>query len=175
MFFIFAGHFAAYTYLEPMLRQMFGLTRGMVTSLLLAYGVVGIVGNFVGEALVARSVRVALIVTSFVLGATVLSATVFGQGPVAATMVVAFWGLAFGAVPVGITTWMFEAVPNQPEVGQALLVTVAQIALALGALFGGVMVDHFGIPSALTLGGALVLGATITVIAANLPAKSRII
>ena len=175
MFFIFAGHFAAYTYLEPMLRQMFGLTRGMVTSLLLAYGVVGIVGNFVGEALVARSVRVALIVTSLVLGATVLSATVFGRGPVAATVIVAFWGLAFGAVPVGITTWMFEAVPNQPEVGQALLVTVAQIALALGALFGGVMVDHFGIPSALTLGGALVLGATITVVAANLPAKSRII
>jgi predicted MFS family arabinose efflux permease len=173
MFFIFVGHFVAYTYLEPMLRQMFGLTRGLVTSLLLVYGVVGIVGTFIGEALVARSVRVALIATSLVLGVTVLSAPVFGRGPVVATVIVAFWGLAFGAVPVGITTWMFEAVPDQSEAGQALLVSVAQIALAIGSLLGGVVVDHFGISSALILGGALVLGATITVAVANLPTKSR--
>jgi predicted MFS family arabinose efflux permease len=54
-------------------------------------------------------------------------------------LIVIFWGLAFGAVPVGITTWMFEAVPDQPEAGQALLVCVGQIALAIGALFGGVI------------------------------------
>jgi predicted MFS family arabinose efflux permease len=172
MFFVFVGHFAAYTYLEPMLRQLFGLTRGTVTSLLLLYGLVGIAGTFAGEALVARSVRVALIGTSLVLGVTILFATNFGRGPVAATAIIASWGLAFGAVPVGITTWMFEAVPDQPEAGQALLVTVAQIALALGALFGGVVVDHFGISSALNLGGVMVLGATITVVATSLPAES---
>jgi predicted MFS family arabinose efflux permease len=74
MFFVFAGHFAAYTYLEPMLREMFDLTQGKVTSLLLVYGLVGIAGTFMGGALIAGGVRIALITTSLVLGVTVLSA-----------------------------------------------------------------------------------------------------
>src|SRR5437868_683142 len=54
--FLVAGHFAAYTYLKPLLQQVFGLDANGVTTMLLAYGAVGFFGTFVGGSLVARNV-----------------------------------------------------------------------------------------------------------------------
>ncbi len=59
------------------------------------------------------------------------------------------------------TNWMFAAVPQAPEAGQALLVCVIQIALASGALLGGEVVDWQGVSSAMLFGGALILSATL--------------
>lgn len=78
-----------------------------------------------------------------------------------ATPMVMVWGLAFGAVPVCATNWMFAAVPQAPEAGQALLVCVVQIALASGALLGGEVVDWQGVSSAMLFGGALILSAAL--------------
>ena len=60
-------------------------------------------------------------------------------------------------MPVCATNWMFAAVPQAPEAGQALLVCVVQIALASGALLGGEVVDWQGVSSAMLFGGALIL------------------
>jgi predicted MFS family arabinose efflux permease len=56
---------------------------------------------------------------------------------------------------------MFAAVPQAPEAGQALLVSVIQIALASGALLGGEVVDWQGVSSAMLFGGALILSAML--------------
>ncbi len=45
---IVAGHFAAYTYLRPMLHLVFGLSPQEITTLLLVYGVAGFAGTFLG-------------------------------------------------------------------------------------------------------------------------------
>jgi predicted MFS family arabinose efflux permease len=55
---------------------------------------------------------------------------------------------------------MVEAVPDAREAGQALLVTAFQLAIALGALVGGFIVNGIG------LEGALVLGSSLTGVAA---------
>jgi len=73
------------------------------------------------------------------------------------------WGLAFGLIPVALTAWMLEAVPDAPEAGQALLVSGFQVAIASGALLGGVVVDGFGIASAMAMSGVLVLIAAVIV------------
>jgi len=54
-------------------------------------------------------------------------------------------------------------VPDAPEAGQALLVSGFQVAIASGALIGGVTVDNFGISSAMVLSGVLVLIAALIV------------
>jgi predicted MFS family arabinose efflux permease len=56
-----------------------------------------------------------------------------------------------------------EAVPDAPEAGQALLVSGFQVAIASGALLGGLVVDGRGISSAMLLSGALVLVAAVVV------------
>ena len=75
------------------------------------------------------------------------------------------WGVAFGLIPVALTGWMLEAVPDAPEAGQALLVSGFQVAIASGAFLGGVTVDAYGISNTMMLSGALVLVAAAIVAA----------
>ena len=164
LFFI-AGHFAAYTYLKPLLQQIFGLQPSAVATLLLVYGAVGFVGTFVGGSMVARSVRGTTLLAALMLAAALLLSTVAGTGMVAGTVVVVVWGLAFGLIPVALTGWMMEAVPDAPEAGQALLVSGFQVAIALGSLVGGVVVDGYGISRTMLVSGALVLAAAAIVFA----------
>ncbi|NDZ90554.1 MFS transporter, partial [Streptomyces sp. SID10115] len=42
------GHFAAYTYIRPVLERVPGIGAGLISGLLLAYGTAGIAGNFAG-------------------------------------------------------------------------------------------------------------------------------
>ncbi len=160
---IILGHFAAYTYLRPFLEQGPRLGPSVITVVLLAYGIAGFFGNFLGEAGVARSVRVALIVTACVLGGSLLLAPVFGGGKIAAISIVTAWGFAFGAVPICMQTWMFKAAPDVIEGGSALFITVVQVALAAGSLVGGLTVDHLGISSVLILGGVMSVATAVIV------------
>jgi predicted MFS family arabinose efflux permease len=162
LFFI-AGHFAAYTYLKPLLQQVFGLAPNSVSTLLLVYGAVGFIGTFLGGSLVARSVRATTLLAALMLATALLLSTVIGTGFVPGAVVVVIWGVAFGLIPVALTGWMMEAVPDAPEAGQALLVSGFQVAIASGALIGGVTVDNHGISSAMVLSGALVLVAALIV------------
>lgn len=165
------GHFAAYTYLKPLLLQVFGLSATHVTVLLLAYGAAGFFGNFLVGTIVARSARLGLVATTGLLAVALLMSTLAGDGLVAASAVVLAWGVAFGMVPGAATSWMLNALPEAPEAGQAMLVTAFQVAIASGATLGGRVVDGSGITSAMLVSAALVAGAMLA--AATLGRGSR--
>lgn len=163
--FLVTGHFVAYTYLRPILQQVFGLGPAGITALLLVYGVAGFAGTFIGGRLVTRSVRATALAAATLICLALLLSTLGTGGPVAGTLAVVAWGVAFGLVPVSMTTWMLQASPDAPEASQALLVTFFQTSIATGAFAGGLVVDRFGIAGALLLGGvssllaALLIGA----------------
>ena len=161
--FLIAGHFAAYTYLKPLLQQSFGLGPDAVTTLLLVYGATGFVGTVFGGSLVARSVRVAALTAALLLAAALVLATLVGSGMLAGALVVVVWGVAFGLIPVALTGWMMQAVPDAPEAGQALLVSGFQVAIASGALAGGLVVDGYGIANTMLMSAALVLVAAAVI------------
>ncbi|MEE1755670.1 MFS transporter [Streptomyces sp. SP18CS02] len=149
--FLVTGHFAAYTYVRPVLEQISGVGAPMVGALLLAYGVAGVAGNFAAGAGAGRAPRATLLVLSGTLAAAVLLLPSLG----AALLVV--WGLAYGGVSVAAQTWVMSAVPapEDREAGSALFAGVFNAAIALGALAGGRVADGFGVESAMWLGGAL--------------------
>jgi predicted MFS family arabinose efflux permease len=159
--FIAAGHFAAYTYLEPFLRYGPHLSQNVLTAALAGYGLAGLAGAFLGEAVAAKSVRLAFVGATLILGAALLLAAVFGQDAITAVVIVLVWGCAFGAVPVTVQIWMYQASPDAYEGGSALFVAVFQIAIAIGAFVGGVVFDASGIAGALTAGGLLALGSSL--------------
>jgi predicted MFS family arabinose efflux permease len=161
--FLIAGHFAAYTYLKPLLQQNFGLGPDAVTTLLLVYGATGFVGTFFGGSLVARSVRLAALTAALMLAGALLLSTLIGGGIVGGAAVVVIWGVAFGLIPVALTGWMMQAVPDAQEAGQALLVSGFQVAIASGSLIGGLVVDDAGISSTMLVSAALVVAAAAVV------------
>ena len=158
---IFIGQFAAYTYITPFLKQVTGMSATTISALLLTYGVAGFIGNVIGGWGVGKNVRATLIATAVVMGGSVVLMPLLGHDPVAATVLVGVWGLAFGSMPIAVQTWMIKAAPDQMESSGAMFVAVIQLALAGGALVGGVAVDHFGVASAMLLGGVFALSCAV--------------
>jgi predicted MFS family arabinose efflux permease len=160
---VFVGQFAAYTYITPFVVQVSGMSAPAVTTLLLAYGVTGFVGNIIGGWGGARNVRIAVLVMALVLGGSLLALPPFGPNQLVTSLLIGVWGLAFGAMPITTQLWMFQAAPEALEGSSALFVSTAQIALASGALVGGLAVDHLGIPSAMIEGGIFALATAAIV------------
>jgi predicted MFS family arabinose efflux permease len=73
------------------------------------------------------------------------------------SVMVLAWGVAFGAIPLCLSIWMQLAVPDMPEAGSALFIGIIQVAIALGSLAGGAVVDHVGVPVDFWLGSVLAL------------------
>jgi DHA1 family purine ribonucleoside efflux pump-like MFS transporter len=160
---VISGHFAGFTYIRPLLEHVTHLSVSAISAALLGYGIGGFFGNFAGGFLAERSERLAIVSGAALIAA--LAATLWLAGTVAAVAVVsiALWGFAFGAFPIGFQTWIVRAAPDQAEAAGGLLVAAFQIAIAGGALGGGILVDHIG-----ALGGpifatvALTLGALLS-------------
>jgi predicted MFS family arabinose efflux permease len=103
------------------------------------------------------------------LGVSVLVLTLVQAQAVATIVLVLVWGMGFGMQPIVMQSWMFGFAPERVESVQALFVTAAQASIGSGALVGGLLVDHFGIDSALWFAGAT---AIVTALLA-LPASRR--
>ncbi|OEJ97726.1 transporter [Streptomyces thermolilacinus SPC6] len=163
------GHFAAYTYVRPVLEEVSGVPAAMIGTLLLVYGIAGIAGNFAAGARVGRSLRGTLLVICAALAASVLLVPLLGLSVAGAAILLVVWGLAYGGVSVSAQTWLALAAPEAREGATSLFVGVFNGAIALGAFTGGLVLDGFGPRSVLLLGGALSLGALLVVLLGRAP------
>ena len=167
-FLLVAGHFATYTYIKPLLQQVFNIPSEGVTSLLLLYGIAGFIGTYFGGRLVAKSIRGTAFVAAAMIGSVLLLSTLGATGRIEGAAVALVWGVAFGLVPMSLTTWMLKALPDAAEAGQAVLVSVFQVAISLGAFVGGLVLDTYNIFTVTLLGCALVASAALTVAIARI-------
>ncbi|WAT02424.1 MFS transporter [Rouxiella chamberiensis] len=162
--FMAAAQFSAYTYLEPWLRFQVRLSASDISLLLMGYGIAGLAGTFLTEITVREfGVKRAFLGNILMLALSVLIASQLSSNVAAASTLVVIWGLAFGALPVCLNIWIYQASPALFESGSALMVSVFQIALACGAFFGGMLADTQGTSAAFILGGVLALLAGLSI------------
>lgn len=156
-----SGHFAGFTYMRPYLEKVPALPIETISLVLLAYGIGGFFGNFAGGFMAERNLKVAVGLAPLLIALSALMLLTLGASPVVAAIAVAAWGFAFGAVPVGLQTWLVRAAPDQAESAGGLMVATFQVAIALGAVFGGLLVDHAGVASAFAYCGTATLLAAL--------------
>ncbi|NJP81489.1 MFS transporter [Streptomyces sp. AA8] len=161
---IVAGHFAGYTFVRPVLERASGAGAGLISGLLLAYGVAGVAGNFLAGSAAARNPRRTLLVIAVALAAVLPAMSVPAGGAVAAGALIVVWGLAYGGVSVSTQGLLTAAAPGSREAASALFVSAFNAAIALGALLGGRAADAVSLPAALWLGGLLVAGALVVLV-----------
>ncbi|WP_055564616.1 MFS transporter [Streptomyces atriruber] len=161
------GHFAAYTYIRPVLERVPGIGAGLISGLLLAYGTAGIVGNFAGGAVAGRDPRRALLTICAGLTAVVLLMVPAGGSLAASVALLVAWGLAYGGVSVSAQNWVMTAAPHAREAASALFAGVFNVAIALGAFAGGRVADGLGAGAVLWLGGGLAALALVAVACAK--------
>jgi DHA1 family purine ribonucleoside efflux pump-like MFS transporter len=173
-----AGHFTGFTYIRPAADAVSGIGADGLAVLLLVYGIATALGTTFSGFLVDRALRVAALVFPAVLGVGMLAMFVIGGSTVGLFVAAALWGFGFGGVPTTAQTWGARAEPARLEQVGGLTVTVFQIAIAVGAVGGGLLVDGVAASAPLAAGGiAAIVGGTLLAAATPtgraLPAVAR--
>lgn len=159
--FLVTGHFAAYTYVRPVLEEVTGVGAETIGTLLLIYGVAGVAGNFAAGAAAARAPRKTLIAIGSVLAAAAIALPLLGASLPQTFVLMVVWGLSYGGVSVSTQSWVFAASPGAEEGASALFAGVFNAAIALGASAGGLAADGITVAAAMWLGGALAVVAVL--------------
>ena len=160
---VFTGHFALFTYVRPYIETVTHSGISAISSILLGFGIANFFGTYLGGLMFERSMRFTLVITPLVIGMVGFALAGAGLGTATDAAMVALWGLAFGAVPVGWSTWLTRAVPDEAETAGGLMVAAIQLAIALGAALGGAVFDLNGARGVFAAGGAVLLVATLVI------------
>ncbi|EQB4865862.1 MFS transporter [Klebsiella aerogenes] len=147
---IISAHFAAFTYLEPLLTQTRGIPTSAISALLLMSGLSGLLGNLIAGKLIDRHIRV-LIMTSLLLSAGALGMLSIRGGSALPVWFVAVllgvWGAGMAIVFVGLQTWLLRSAGGATQPASAIYVAIFNAAIGTGALVGGLVSAKLGLSS----------------------------
>lgn len=143
--FIFIGlaHFAAYSYFAPFFKFQLGYSDGFISSLLLIFGVSGILGNAFAGYMGQINIRYTFAFAGLAFAISFLCLPLFAIHIAAAVLLTALWGFAWGIIPTAVNIWMFVHAPESVEKGMPMITFTFLILIALGSALGGLIVDYF--------------------------------
>lgn len=162
-----AGHFAAFTFVGPVVRDLIGLPASAVGPVLLIYGLLGLGGNFAAGALLRRSVTGVVIGILAVITIALGLLPAVGLQPISGLLLLLLWGLFFGGLSVSMQTWMIKAAPTAVEAATSWWVGVWNLSIGIGALVGGAAIDRFSLSLTLWIAALLTLAAVLLVAVAR--------
>ncbi|WP_055700100.1 MFS transporter [Streptomyces silaceus] len=157
------AHTVLYTYIATFLD---GLGMGRSTDLvLLVFGAASLAGIWIVGALIHRRLRALTLASVLVVGTAAAVLALFSGTPALVYAAVTLWGLGWGGVPTLLQTAAGDAGGDEADAAQAMLVTLWNVAMAGGGVFGGVLLDLAG-PSSFPWTVLLLLAPVLLVVAA---------
>ncbi|HEV7712271.1 MAG TPA: MFS transporter [Asanoa sp.] len=154
------GQFAASTFVTPYLLERVDLSSDVASLFFVGYGVAGIIGTLIGPRLVERNHMVAFAGAAAAFGILLALLPALAGLPALVIVALVGWGALWGLVPLALQTHMLAATPDAPEASSAVLISVLQLAIAIGAGLGGVVVDSAGLTTLFVAAGATAVVAS---------------
>lgn len=144
---VFSGMFTAYTYLADLLERLAGFDGRLVGWYLMGFGAVGLIGNSLGGRAVDRHPLLASAGFCGVLVVGLVAVVPAIGSPVGLVVALAIWGLAQAALFLVSHVRVIKAAPQAPAFGASLNIAGGNLGIGLGAMSGGWVIDHLGLPS----------------------------
>ncbi|ECK2944683.1 sugar transporter [Salmonella enterica] len=140
---VVTAHYTAYSYIEPFVQNVAGLSANFATVLLLILGGAGIIGSLVFGKLGNRhasslvSIAIALLVVCLLL----LLPAANSEAHLA--MLSIFWGIAIMVIGLGMQVKVLALAPDATDVAMALFSGIFNIGIGAGALVGNQVSLHW--------------------------------
>ncbi|MDI2090433.1 MFS transporter [Commensalibacter oyaizuii] len=141
----YAGYHIFFTYLKPFLQYSLSLPPYTLTLTLLCFGLVNCFGTLIAGFLLNKSFRITMIMIHVILSLVALLFFINSQFFIGNLINIFIWGLIFGIIPVGWSTWITRTLTNQAEIAGGLMVAAIQLSITIAAAIGGLLFDHYGI------------------------------
>ncbi|MFI5708866.1 MFS transporter [Kribbella sp. NPDC051620] len=165
------AHNILYTYITDFLEY-----AGMANQagwVLFAFGVTSVLSVVVVGTHIDHHLRKLVVASTIFFAISVLVLAVFAGLPVLIYLAVAAWGFAFGSSPSLFIAAAIDATGQAAHVAQSITITVFSASIALGGLAGGLLIAGLGTASIAWTSLALLLAATVAVIAGKSHAFPR--
>ncbi|MGK8123328.1 sugar transporter [Salmonella sp. LSP 151/00] len=140
---VVTAHYTAYSYIEPFVQNVAGLSANFATVLLLILGGAGIIGSLVFGKLGNRhasslvSIAIALLVVCLLL----LLPAAESEAHLAILSI--FWGIAIMVIGLGMQVKVLALAPDATDVAMALFSGIFNIGISAGALVGNQVSLHW--------------------------------
>ncbi|EDW7339095.1 sugar transporter [Salmonella enterica subsp. enterica serovar London] len=140
---VVTAHYTAYSYIEPFVQNVAGLSANFATVLLLILGGAGIIGSLVFGKLGNRhasslvSIAIALLVICLLL----LLPAANSEAHLAILSI--FWGIAIVVIGLGMQVKVLALAPDATDVAMALFSGIFNIGIGAGALVGNQVSLHW--------------------------------
>ncbi len=133
---VVTAHFTAYSYIEPFVQNVAGLSENFATFLLLVLGTAGIIGSVIfgklgnlhASGLISSAIGVLVICLLLLLPAS--------HSAVNLTILSAFWGIAIMLIGLGMQVKVLALAPDATDVAMSLFSGIFNIGIGAGALVG---------------------------------------
>ncbi|ELE4008713.1 sugar transporter [Salmonella enterica subsp. enterica serovar Kentucky] len=140
---VVTAHYTAYSYIEPFVQNVAGLSANFANVLLLILGGAGIIGSLVFGKLGNRhasslvSIAIALLVVCLLL----LLPAAESEAHLAILSI--FWGIAIMVIGLGMQVKVLALAPDATDVAMALFSGIFNIGIGAGALVGNQVSLHW--------------------------------
>jgi predicted MFS family arabinose efflux permease len=170
-----AAHFGAYTFVEPFIGQVPGITSYWIAVLLFAFGAAGFLGNLLSALFIDRYLKafilLALVAMALALVTLGIYGPLLGLAPVVTLLVI--WGVAISALFTGLQTWVLRIGGDHMVPATALHTAVLNSAIGLGVIIGGSVLDVAGFKGAMLSASVVIVPAIVLMITVGLRARAE--
>nr|WP_257626780.1 MFS transporter [Pseudomonas sp. Xaverov 83] len=170
-----AAHFGAYTFVEPFIGQVPGITSYMIAVMLFAFGASGFLGNLLSALLIDRYLKTFILLALVAMALALVTLGIYGPplGLVSVVILLVVWGVAISALFTGLQTWVLRIAGDHMVPATAIHTAVLNSAIGLGVIIGGGALDVAGFKGAMLSASVVIVPAIILMIAAGLRARAE--
>lgn len=158
-----AGHYTVYAYLTPFMETLLHLNSFQISISYFIFGIAAVSGGLIGGILSDKlgSTKSILIIVGtfiavmFVLPWSTIHLYVF-------TFVLFIWGILSWALSPAQQSYLIKYAPESSDIQQSFNYSALQIGIALGSLFGGMVLDQTNaVTSNAYVGGGIMIVACV--------------
>jgi MFS transporter, DHA1 family, inner membrane transport protein len=139
----YAGVFAVFTYIAPLLTRISGFTESAVSPILLVFGGGLVIGNLIGGRLADRNPVATIFGTLVVLGIVLALMTLGFRTRASAVVLTGLLGAAGFATVAPLQIWVLSKAEGAGQsLASSFNIAAFNLGNAIGAWAGGIVIDH---------------------------------
>lgn len=140
---VVTAHYTAYSYIEPFVQNVAGLSANFATVLLLILGGAGIIGSLVFGKLGNRHASSLVSIAIALLVVCLLPLLPAADSEAHLAILSIFWGIAIMVIGLGMQVKVLALAPDATDVAMALFSGIFNIGIGAGALVGNQVSLHW--------------------------------
>ncbi|HEY1845358.1 MAG TPA: sugar transporter [Buttiauxella sp.] len=158
---VVTAHYTAYSYIEPFVQNVAGLSANFATVLLLVLGGTGILGSILfgklgnkyASSLISGAIGLLVLCLALLLPASTSTFNLM--------LLSMFWGVAMMIIGLGMQVKVLALAPDATDVAMSLFSGIFNIGIGAGALLGNQVSLHFSMESIGLVGAVPALAALV--------------